>query len=224
MDCTVASFVDLHNCVQAYGDSASTTVVYRGVKSVDYKLVPKIGRLQGFRQPILDVSDEKLILGLFKQQALPYLDRVPANDWEWLAIGQHHGLPTRLLDWSRNPLVACFFAVEHEFAGDSVIYALKGAGQADPTTMQDPFEITGVERVIPSHVTARITAQAGLFTIHHDPRVPFESDRVDRLIIPGNARRELKKTLYKYGIHSATLFPGLEGLSRHIEWARTNAH
>ena len=224
MDRLLASFVDLYDCVQAYGDSAFTTVVYRGVSSVDHKLIPKVGRLQGFGAPSIEVRDEEFILELFKQQALPYLSRTPATEWEWLAIGQHHGLPTRLLDWSRNPLVACYFAVEKECAQDSVIYALRSGDHLHTEAKPNPFAIDAVERVIPSHVTPRITAQAGLFTVHHEPRTPFESDKVDRMIIPNGVRRDMKRMLYKFGVHAATVFPGLDGLSRHIEWIRTNQH
>jgi hypothetical protein len=170
------------------------------------------------------LKEERAILRLFKEQAFPYLAFNPGNDWGWLAIAQHHGLPTRLLDWTRNPLVAAYFAVEHEHDADSIVYAYRNNRHIKTETAGDPFERKAVGKFIPRHVTQRITAQTGLFTIHPEPQAPLEPAAVDRLIIKKSYRKALKHTLFRYGIHRASLFPDLDGLSRHIEWMRTDVY
>jgi hypothetical protein len=224
-DITVESFEDLHNCVDSYGKK---WMLYRGVKDACWELIPRVGRYRKFKG--LSGSnlekEEKTMLRLFKDQALQHLDFRPEGDWEWLAIAQHHGSPTRLLDWTRNPLVAAYFAVEQAHNGDSAIYAYQKSTFINTEEHKDPFEWSKAGKFIPTHVTRRITAQVGLFTIHPNPTEPFLSPDVDRLIIKDKDgfRKKLKWTLYKYGLHRASLFPDLDGLATYIEWLRTDVY
>ena len=230
---TISSFQKLHEQIQEYRDE-KVDFVYRGVTDAEkHKLTPKIGR------PELDLKgkisyEERLLFRKFKERAIANLAFVPRNDWEWLALAQHHGLPTRLLDWTLNPLVAAYFAVEKEHEADSAIYVLHNRKLITIDVIEknkdyrSPFNVPSpVRRYQPADLTVRIVAQSGLFTIHPDPQQPYEPDsisRIEKIVIKKEFRRDLKKILYTYGIHRGTLFPDLDGLAQHLQWLRTGSH
>ena len=96
------NFGELHEALKSY--QGDTRWVFRGHHSAEWKLLPKAGRVKTIR------DDEHVYFSAWKRRAVEYVDSRPNDDWDWLSIAQHHGMSTRLLDWTSNPLVAAFFS------------------------------------------------------------------------------------------------------------------
>jgi len=85
--------------------------VYRGVGDARWPMLTSLDRLGGTNPPHTKRALEEHVLRNFARYSRPYVGAGPArNDWELLASAQHHGVPTRLLDWTYSPLVAAHFA------------------------------------------------------------------------------------------------------------------
>ena len=162
---------------------------FRGCSKSTYELVPSI-----FRPP-LEGANETLMLRRFMQDAYALLSVPPRDRWEWLFLAQHHGVPTRLLDWTENPLVGLYFASElvaedaDDVESDGAVWllnptALNGHSLRDNRLDIPMFEVDDVlEQYHPLHATSmtvhippaaglavrsflRLSAQWGTFTIH----------------------------------------------------------
>lgn len=197
----------------------ATNWVFRGMGSPSWDYTPTIGRLgTDYR-----LTEEIRVFNAFKKSAGLHLPTLPTNDWDWLALAQHYGLPTRLLDWTTNPLVAAFFAVASGLAEEpAFIYAhqVTEADLIDTEKVIDPFKIKQVGFLLPDRSVARIASQRGLFSVHPMPNQPWTptSFTKDRFEIEPHLRRRFRSRLSTLGIDDAHIYADLAGLCQMLKW------
>lgn len=185
-------------------------------------MIPKAGR-----NPY-DKYDDADIFNSWKRQATNFLNGV-YDEWDMLTVAQHHGLATRLLDWTFNPLVAAFFAIQNNEESDAFIYAYLNPYNV-ATERVKPFEQKGVAKVKPNGAAPRVVRQSGIFTVHNPPTLDLKEnldskngEKLEKIIIDSFYRKELRFELSQYGINKLSLFPDLDGLSEHINWIMENS-
>lgn len=200
-----------------------------------FPIIPKIGRAGYAPAP----AEEEALFRAFLKAARPLTAVTVKNEWEWLALAQHHGMPTRLVDWSSSPLVAAWFAVSSAaVAGDAHVYGLdinrpdleilaitdngaralrSGGAYKGPHDIKSAIALMDV-----AEVSNRITNQRGIFTIHAPPTKPLVVPEDDTFVIAAALREEFQKRLFDVGIDDAQIYPGLDGLCKLLDWrART---
>jgi hypothetical protein len=225
---------EIHKIEKAAKEHAkSNFLLFRGQENAGWNLLPKIGRYTYSKHPSDLITKEKDIFDEFKQRALPYLPTHfnQTSDWDWLALAQHFTLPTRLLDWTENPLVALFFATQNGLGSVDPfavwVFVINKEDLINPTESKSPFSINTTKVFQPNHITTRITAQSGWFTVHSIANNSSFTElnkhelyckRIAKLELPDSLRRDIRKRLEKLGVHSYSIFPDLEGLSQFLTW------
>ena len=193
---------------------------YRGQSDVEWKLIPKAGR-DSFKK-----YSDKLLFESWKRRGKSMIEKEHLSDWDYLAIAQHTGLPTRLLDWSHNPLIACFFACNENFDKDGVVYVYDSEHWRANIEKFSPFDIKGNAFIIPTIFSTRIGNQFGYFTIHENPHHEFNNKNCNgklyKIVINKEVKKDLIFRLNHYGVNYLTIYPDLEGLSKHLCWFSEN--
>src|SRR3954452_21251951 len=126
---TVSSWRELDDAITDAGrrqdkTNVRSTLVFRGLSRASYTNTSSLARLDG-DYPSL----ERHLVRNFRKYA--HRERPGPTTWDWLALGQHHGLPTRLLDWTFSPLVALHFATASWADDDAVLLAVDIEGVHD---------------------------------------------------------------------------------------------
>ncbi|WP_448103512.1 FRG domain-containing protein [Pedobacter panaciterrae] len=234
---TVAEYIDQVDLLyMVYVDKeVNSELLFRG-QSVDKPLIPKIGRLVLRKNTDSKLKTEKLIIEEFRRGILPLSEFKPDNNWDLLALAQHHGLPTRLLDWSCSALIGLWFAVCHVPQVDSRgklldgivwVFAPTSDDYRTDTVSVDPLSNNVTKVFRSSIISRRISAQSGIFTVHKilkdDKFVRFENHKVfkEKLIplhIKGEDFASIRKQLSMLGINYASVFPDIDGFCKNLEW------
>lgn len=236
---TISTIAELSSLLEEhFQDGDRTTVVYRGHGAASFTLKPKVGRCKPPTNSGRSTVNEELMLELFKRQSPDRLSIATESEWELLAIAQHHGMATRLLDWTRNPLAALYFAVSKECESrektgqprnedaEIIVWRSPKVDLTSPLPAS-PFKLNKPEnyvKYVPRFMTPRLRVQSGLFTVHEEPAQVFLPSGIEHIKIPYRMRKPLKDALNRHGVNESVLFPDVDGLARHIEWLQTECY
>ena len=195
--------------------------LFRGMRDSNWNLVSSFDRL------FPDISDRRgvsaQLLTAFREACAEHLDAAVLTDDELLAIGQHHGLPTRLLDWSTSPYVGAWFALS-----DALMHRPDPGSYVSIWALHLEAPIWDVESGV-SIVTSsiahnpRLRLQGGRFTRALTPFATLEeyveNMRVDcvgltQMSLPASDAARGLAELQMMGITSHRLFPDIGGAAQ----------
>lgn len=238
---------------------------FRGQSRAIWALDPSFLRSPHFPQKLGIAAqryNEQLMLDQFVGSATALMDRPPCSDLEWLVLMQHHGVPTRLLDWTESGLAGLYFALRGSdlpASGDAAVWVMlprwlfklqPGAalprlpslrnqdwlspylphlGGSGVAAQADLIASTPIP-FVPPHISPRVVAQKGRFTLHgfapgaleslgdNDRAAEGDSAGLQFLRVPKVRRKAIYAELIDAGMTESALFPDLDGIAREVRF------
>jgi hypothetical protein len=213
--------------------------IWRGQRDSSWIIEPTLDRVLRIIGKIGDLKTIDEHLNRFKYAARGRRGSNPPGlntDNDWWAIGQHNGLLTPLLDWTKSPFVSAFFAFASSEKSSTNRRLITGISRpsfeskskeiirAHPTSSSPPI-IKFFEPL--SDENARLVNQGGLFTrspagvdIESWVRNNFGKDekkiRMYKMLLPDDEREIILKSLNRMNINYSSLFPDLFGTSKFV--------
>lgn len=209
------------------------TSLYRAFEDA-YKIKGLTGKIRNFAKN----THEKYLIDKFQRNAHLYFPNLPLKNQplEWLAIMQHYGAPTRLLDVTLSPHIAAYFALEKGF-GDCAVFAFNHkklipseskSEELYQTLLKKPklsLDESFILLFSPKMATERLLAQQGVFLVPSNNEQSFTALIKTQRTAPNVCRKIIIPAELRYGgIHrmrnmnltSTALFPGVDGFCRSL--------
>jgi len=212
---------------------------FRGQNKSDYQLNSGLYRKQ-LKRPRDYIATELYYYTMF--QRMGYIHH-KESDWNLLFLMQHHGVKTRLLDWTESFAVALYFAYEGwEYDKETSVVWLLDPINLNKLTLDEPIFYIPSERyedfirnkpefhdnslsLYPLRNSSRIVSQQGMFTIQGKAAIPLEQEFdaklqamgiLKKIELSSDIKDDICLFLKQSGISDFSLFPDLDGLSKHI--------
>lgn len=220
---------------------------FRGCGNIDNTLTPSLMRhphvINGTADPL---EIENRLSARFAQTSSPFLLHRPETKFDWLFIAQHYGVPTRLLDWSENPLIALYFALSSSkkddvacvWALNPLLWTKRSLNNNNLPRIPDPSDNAAklfleslsdalAPRSDPiaiyaNHTNPRVVAQRGTFTVFGQGKTPMESlpyakDCLQCFVIDPSIKNDLYNKLLSIGYTHSVIYPDLSGLGSELK-------